>query len=358
MTKREVEILKWIEENPFISQNELAHKAQITRSSVAVHISNLMKKGKIVGKGYILKPTKNIIVIGGANIDIAGVPTEKLKLEDSNPGVIKYSLGGVGRNIAENLARLNQNIELITVLGDDQHGENIKNNCRELNINLHNSLIIPKTNTSTYLFILDENKDMKIAISAMDSLNYLTVDFIKNKIDAINKSHLCILDTNPPIETIEFIANHCNVPLFVDCVSTKKAMKLKNILNKIHTIKPNKIEAEYLSGINIIDEKSLEKAGDFFIQQGIKQVFVSLGKNGVYYSNGKTKGKLPPYTTDVVNCTGAGDAFMAGISYAFMQEKNIVSACKLGLKAAAITLSSQDTINPNINTNLLENYRE
>ena len=55
MTQRERQILKWIEENPLISQQELADKAGIARSSVAVHISNLMKQGHIAGKGYIVR---------------------------------------------------------------------------------------------------------------------------------------------------------------------------------------------------------------------------------------------------------------------------------------------------------------
>ena len=54
MTQRERQLLEWIRENPMISQQELADKAGITRSSVAVHISNLMKKGYITGKGYII----------------------------------------------------------------------------------------------------------------------------------------------------------------------------------------------------------------------------------------------------------------------------------------------------------------
>ena len=55
MTQRERQILNWIKENPMISQQELADKAGITRSSAAVHISNLMKKGYISGKGYIVR---------------------------------------------------------------------------------------------------------------------------------------------------------------------------------------------------------------------------------------------------------------------------------------------------------------
>ena len=70
MTQRERQLLEWIRENPMISQQELAEKAGITRSSAAVHISSLMKKGYIVGRGYLLRTDPYIVVVGGVNMDI------------------------------------------------------------------------------------------------------------------------------------------------------------------------------------------------------------------------------------------------------------------------------------------------
>ena len=75
MTQRERQLLNWIKENPLISQQELADKAGITRSSVAVHISNLMKKGYITGKGYIVHTAPYVTVVGGVNMDIGGWPS-------------------------------------------------------------------------------------------------------------------------------------------------------------------------------------------------------------------------------------------------------------------------------------------
>ena len=96
-----------------ISQQEIADRANITRASVGVHISNLMKKGEIVGKQYILRSNKYVCVIGGANIDIIGTPKAGLSKNDSSPGKISKSLGGVARNIAENLSKLDIKVELI-----------------------------------------------------------------------------------------------------------------------------------------------------------------------------------------------------------------------------------------------------
>ena len=102
MTQRERQILNWIEADPMISQQELAERAGITRSSVAVHISNLMKKGCIAGKGYIVTRSPYVTVVGGMNMDIGGWPSEELVAQDSNPGRVRMSPGGVGRNIAHN----------------------------------------------------------------------------------------------------------------------------------------------------------------------------------------------------------------------------------------------------------------
>ena len=96
MTQREREILNWIAENPMISQQELADRAGITRSSVAVHISNLMKKGYIAGKGYVLRTPSYAAVVGGITKDIGGRSLAPLVPRDSNPGQVRISLGGVG----------------------------------------------------------------------------------------------------------------------------------------------------------------------------------------------------------------------------------------------------------------------
>ena len=93
MTQRERQILQWIEQDPMISQEALAEKAGITRSSVAVHISNLMKKGYIAGKGYVLRSGTYAAVVGGVNMDIGGQSYAPLIAGDSNPGRVQMSLG-------------------------------------------------------------------------------------------------------------------------------------------------------------------------------------------------------------------------------------------------------------------------
>ena len=151
MTQRERQILDLIAANPMISQQELADTLNITRSSVAVHISNLLKKGYIAGKGYVLRTGTYAVVVGGVNVDIGGHSYAKLVAADSNPGRVSISLGGVGRNIAHNMALMGLDVKLLTAMGDDIYGSRIAASCTELGIDASHALRVPDCATSTYL---------------------------------------------------------------------------------------------------------------------------------------------------------------------------------------------------------------
>ena len=360
MTKREEEILSWIEENPLISQQELAKRANITRSSVGVHISNLMKKGLIQGKGYIISKDPYICVIGGVNLDIFGYPNNQLIPKDSNVGKVNYCYGGVGRNIAHCLKLLGKNVKLITAFGEDNSASEIKRNCRDLSIDIINSLTVIGGSTSTYLSIGNEDRDMEIAISDMEIYESVTPLFMSSKLDVINRANICVMDTNLPQKTIEFIANNITVPLFIDTVSATKSKKIVNILNKIHTLKPNKIEAEFLTGIRIVDESSLKRAAEKLLSFGIKKVFISLGDKGVFCAD-KTSGiLLPPIPARVVNATGAGDCFMAALAWSYDQGYNTRQMACAGAICSSICVESKDTVSSKISESavlgLIEKY--
>ena len=194
MTQRERQLLNWIEENPLISQQELAEKAGITRSSVAVHISNLMKKGHIVGKGYIVHTAPYVTVVGGVNMDIGGWPGEALVPQDSNPGTVRMSLGGVGRNIAHNMSLLGLDVRLVTAFGDDMNAQKLAASCGELGIDISQSPVIPGGRTSTYLFINDQQGDMALAVSDMDIYRHLTPQVLSARQKLLMGSQVIVLE--------------------------------------------------------------------------------------------------------------------------------------------------------------------
>lgn len=346
MTQRERQILQLIEADPMIQQQTIADRLGITRSSVAVHISNLIKKGCIAGKGYVLRTGTYAVVVGGVNVDIGGKSFAPLVTADSNPGAVSTSLGGVGRNIAHNLCLMGAEVRMLTAYGDDINGERVAASCSELGIDLSHALRVNGGTTSTYLYLMDERGEMALAVSDMEICKKITPQYLASNLSLLQNAQLIIADTNIPEESLIYLAENCTAPLFIDPVSTKKAEKIRPILHKIHTLKPNQLEAELLSGVKIESMEDLEKAADKLTEMGVHRMFISLGGNGVYAVMGDEKHHLQNIPGKMVNTTGCGDSFMAAIAWAYLEGMNLEATAKAGLAAGSITMESDETINP------------
>jgi pseudouridine kinase len=315
---------------------------------VAVHISNLMKKGHIAGKGYIVTSAPYAVVVGGVNMDIGGTARAPLVAADSNPGTVRMSLGGVGRNIAHNMALLGVDTRMLTAFGDDVYAQKIAASCGELGIDISRSLQVPGGATSTYLFLADEKGDMVLAVSDMDIYDHLTPAFLASRAPLLQNAQVVVLDANIPAESIAWVADHVKLPLFADPVSTVKAEKLRPVLGKLHTLKPNRLEAELLSGVAITDEASLNAAADALLATGLRRVFISLGGGGVLAADHNGRCHLPCIPGKAVNTTGCGDAFMAAIVWAYLEGTDLEGTARAGLAAATVAMESRDTINPDM----------
>ena len=346
MTQRERQILQLIESDPMIPQQDLADALNITRSSVAVHISNLIKKGYIAGKGYVLRTGNYVVVVGGVNIDIGGQSFRPLVAADSNPGAITMSLGGVGRNIAHNLSLLGTDVRFLTAYGDDVHGQRITSSCAELGIDISHALKTDEYPTSTYLYIAADDGEMAMALSDMEVCRKITPSYLASNLALIQNAKAVIVDTNIPEESLVYLAENCNVPLFCDPVSTAKAKKIEAILSKIHTLKPNRLEAELLSGVTMKKIEDVEKVADALLEKGVQRMFISMGAHGVFAADKDQKLWLPNLPGNMVNTTGCGDAFMAALVWSYLEQKDLKDSAMAGLAAACIAMESKETINP------------
>ena len=295
-----------------------------------------------------------IAVVGGANIDIGGRSLAPLRSGDSNPGIIRSVLGGVGRNIAHNLALLGAEVKLVTALGEDDGARRIEESCAALGIDLSAALHVPGAATGTYLFIDGPDGDMALAMNDMAVFECLTPDHLNTVLPLLCDAALVVVDANLPAESIAYLAQHCTAPLYGDTVSAAKAARMQPVLGRFHTLKPNRMEAELLSGISITDEKSLFAAADALLGTGLRRVFLSLGAGGVLAAEGEERILLKNPPVQLVNATGCGDAFMAALAFAAQEGSDLAAAARLGLAAAAIAAESAETINPAMSkTNLL-----
>ena len=278
---------------------------------------------------------KRLIVVGGMNLDLLGVPAGPLLPRDSNPGKITLRPGGVGRNIAEKLAKAGEETALITALGRGARADLLSALCREAGIDLSLSLQTD-LEAPCYLCIHDENGDMALAVNDMSAMERLTPFEMAKRMDAVNASRGCVLDANLRQDSLAFIAQNAAVPLVLDPVSCAKAPRVIPILPRLFAIKPNRMEAEALTG-----ERNVEKAAEELLRRGVQNVFISLGPEGIYFASGESRGYMPALPLPALPATGAGDAVCAGITLALLRGEGVEASAKAGRDAAYKTLMSQ-----------------
>lgn len=183
----------------------------------------------------------------------------------------------------------------------------------------------------------------------MDIIDKLDIPFINSKHLSISDSLAIIIDTNLPEDTIDFITKtYTSIPIFVGIVSSSKCLKVKNFLGRFEAINLSQKEAELLSGIKISDEDDLNRCLKYFLDQGIKRVFINLDKNNIFSSDGKNIIHIKDLNIDTVSVTGARDAFMSGIVYSYLNKFNLKYSTELSVAASILTLSHKSAVNPNL----------
>lgn len=283
-----------------------------------------------------------IIVIGASNVDIIGKSNKKFELKTSNIGNVSIEIGGVGRNIAEQLCQLGAEVELITVITESFFGELIKLNLFEKNIGFVHSVFVDYED-SIYVSLEDESGEMIGSVNQMNNIELLTPEIIKEKFMLIGKSEIVAIDTNLSMETIEYIANCKNRGLLaVEGVSTQKVKKIIPIIDKIDLLKVNEYEAKSL--IQNYSDESEEQIVKMILEKGIKEVHMTLGESGVIVGS---KEGIQHFTVEKVkrvkSVNQVGDTYFAGIVYQTLKQKLIEEKVKFASDLARKKLIGDKT---------------
>lgn len=273
-----------------------------------------------------------VLVIGGANADITATTLKPFVPKDSNPGVIRLTAGGVARNIAHNLALLGDEVVFLTIFGGDVFGFFTADSCRKVGIDVGLCDTAPVGTRSCFFCINDNNGEMVGGVSDMATVDGITAEWIAQKLPKVGPVDAVVADTNLAPEALAYLIDHVEAPLYVDTVSGAKASRICDAIElsakkKVHTVKCNLMEDQLLSKM-----------------KGVERRYVSLGAEGVKVIAGRKTLTLPALPAEVVNTTGSGDAFMAGIVHA-SPDVPIEVAVRIGLRCAKITVESPDTVN-------------
>lgn len=296
---------------------------------------------------------KQVTVIGGLNMDIKAKSNSRLRTGDSNPSTIEIAAGGVARNIAHNLSLLGVPTTLLSAAGLDNEGRSIIQQTAEAGVNTDSILLTANKSTGKYIAILDEQGEMALAVSDMDILHELTVDYLESKLAIIKSSSFVVCDTNLDVPSLRYVAEACRtfeIPLCIDPVSSAKSLRLQGLLEGIHLLTPNARELAALTGV----AGDIEKAAQKLTAQGVKNVITTLGEDGICHTDKNKSTRYPSIAKCVVDVTGAGDSLTAGLIYGLLSCDSFQYACRCGLAAAAITLSSKETVSSSMSIHQIQ----
>jgi pseudouridine kinase len=295
--------------------------------------------------------SRYVSVIGGINVDVKGAPWHDLRPGTSNPGRVTVSSGGVGRNIAHNLALLGIPVYLFGAVGDDEFGASVLHETRAAGVQTKYVHVSPHGRTGLYLALQNTSHELAAAVSDMEIVQEVTVAYLDHYRDVLRHSAFVAAETNLAADVLAYSVDLCNraqIPCLIDPVSIEKAQKLWQIDGEITYLTPNRSEFEALG-------QPLEAAEEWDaacaqLPVHCRHLLVTLGATGVYaYDRQQQRGHLyPARRTSVVDPNGAGDAFVAGLVSGLVRQDRLATCVQLGLAAAHFTLQASTTVNAHL----------
>ncbi|MBM7516078.1 PfkB family carbohydrate kinase [Nocardioides nitrophenolicus] len=359
LTPREREVLELVRVQPLLDAQAIADRLGSTRASVAMALSSLTRKGAIAGRGYIVRDEAQVVVLGGAVMDVKAVTDAPAGLHTSNPATIRTSPGGVGRNIAEGIARLGRRTFLVAALGDDVFGRELLAHTADAGVYVDH-VVRGGFATGTYLATLDHDGELVVGASDLRATDALTVDALGRARDLVPRADFLVVDGNIPADVVRWAIQACaqhDVPLLLDPVSVAKAGRLAPLLDgsPIDTVTPNLAELAALTGAGapVADTKpAITRAAAELHERGVRRVWVRRGRRGSLLSDEGTVTTLAARPAEVVDVTGAGDAMTAAYVVARTGGEGPVAAAELGHVAAALTIAHPDNVRPDLATAL------
>ncbi len=297
-----------------------------------------------------------VVVIGGANMDVSVSSKLPLLPHDSTPGEIHCNPGGVARNVAENLARLGINVSLISVVGDDLFGERVTQATAQAGVNLDALRVLAGQRTASYMALHGSAGELCVAVNDMGILEALSPSLMRTHEDLLRHADCIVVDCNLGADSLAWVLQIDTVaPVFVDAVSVAKCTRLVPYLTQIHTLKVNRLEAQALTGRAVQSVDDALDASRQLHAMGVRDVVLSLGEDGACWCDASGNvGYKPVGAVQIVNTNGAGDAMMAGLVQAHLAGKPLDQAVEWASACARITLGSSLANAPSLSTSAVQ----
>ncbi len=366
LTSWERRVLGCLRADPLRDVADLVRATGRSVAEVESALDGLRARGAVHGPGLDLAPRPPVVVVGGAVMDLKSRCVAPPRAGTSNPGIQVWSTGGVGRNIAENLARLGQQVELVAAVGDDPVGQELLDRTHAAGVGIGH-VVTSRHPTGVYVAVLDADGELFIGVSDMAATDGLTVGALTGSRDLLSHADLLVLDGNLPESLVGWlldVAATAGVPVVLDTVSVPKAAHLARTLTParpVLAITPNvdELGAVVEQGVPDDDEAIIAAASRLH-DRGVQYVWVRRGAAGSLYSErapgarAATVEALPAPDVQLVDVTGGGDAMTAGFVHHYLEHGIGLEAARFGQVAAALTVEVAETVRPDLTRSLVE----
>jgi len=283
--------------------------------------------------------SSRIFVIGSSNTDMV-VKSKKLPEpgETIIGGSFLMNAGGKGANQAVAAARLGGNVTLVAKVGADFFGTQSIIGFKSEHINTDFIFVDHSTSSGTALIMVNMQGENCIVVASGANANLLPADIkqVKNLMEA----DIILMQLEIPLETVEFVATWAKANHKKVIINPAPAQALSaGLFNGLFLITPNETEANLLTGIRVKDEFSASKAAQVFLDNGVENVIITLGKKGAYFKDNHTGFLVQAPAVDAKDTTGAGDTFNGAIAVALTEGRDWEDAVKFAVEAAAVSVT-------------------
>ena len=302
-----------------------------------------------------------VVVIGGANVDLKARGDAPLIEATSNPGTVLTSPGGVGRNVAEVLARLGTATHLVAAVGRDAFGDLVLERTAAAGVDVSGVRRVEGP-TDTYAAVLDADGELFVAVSAMPAVDGLGPDQVAAQAALIRGAAYVVLDANLSAETLRAAletTSRAGVPAALEPVSVRKADRVAAVLDPalpVHTLTPNLAELAALTGRPCDHLEEIIAAARALQDRGVACCWVRLGHQGSLVV-AQDAHPLPAVHSAVVDVSGAGDAMLGAYVHAFLRGEAPADAAAFAHAAAALTIAVPETVRPDLTHDLVTRTR-
>nr|MDQ2997336.1 carbohydrate kinase family protein [Chloroflexota bacterium] len=284
--------------------------------------------------------TAEVVVVGAACLDVKGRPLGDIVAGTSNPGVVRISVGGGARNVAENLARLGTPTALLSVVCQDDFGNTIIRQTEQAGVDTDHVLISCDQHSAAYMALQSAERALLVAVDDTSATNALTPDYISDHASLLEQARMVVIDANVPLATADRLLSICRaagVPVALEPVTYTAALRYRSLAGSFYLMTPNGVEAQALTGLPVSDAEQGALAAKQLVAAGVQIAIITLGHAGLVYATPEANGYVPSIEGDIVDPTGAGDALTAAVVYALLNDIPVDEAVRLGVSAATLT---------------------